>query len=138
MSVQANQPVKKEKKGGGGLGGLLGAAAGLGATVLTGGAAAPVTMGAMLGGAATGAQVGGMIGGALAPGQAASQGQGVESGGDNPMLRRLQSGEQQAKIAQLREAAMATAELPPEQRAEYLNPIMTAAAQLSPLRKQGA
>lgn len=135
MAVQANQPVKVQqaKKGGGGLGGMLGLIGGVAATVATGGAAAP----ALLAGAATGSQLGGMVGNALAPGQAGSvtQQAPAEGGGDNPMLRRLQSGENQAKIAQLREAAMATAELPPPEREQYLNPIMTAAAQLSPRRK---
>jgi hypothetical protein len=52
------------------------------------------------------------------------------------MLRKLQSGESQAKIAQLRDAAMATAELPAPEREQYLNPIMAAAAQLSPIKRQ--
>jgi hypothetical protein len=131
MAVQANQPIKPGKSGGGGLGGFLGA---IGGAAIGGAVAGPA--GAVKG-ASFGKDMGSTVGGAVAPGQEASQAQGAPGTvNDNPMKRRLEAGETQAKMTQLRDSAMATADLPPEQREQYLNPIMTAAAQLSPRKAQ--
>lgn len=135
MTVQVDQNIKPGKRGLGGLGGLLGLIGGAAAVGLTGGAAAP-TVGAMLGGAATGGAVGNMAGSAISPGRAAEKEQAVTTGEPGAMTRRLQSGEMQNKMNQLRESAMAATKLPDAERVQHLEPIMQAASVLSKQRGQ--
>lgn len=127
--VQPTQPITPGKKGGAGLGALLGLGAGLAATVLTGGLAGPVTMpmvtgalGAMTGGSA----VGGAIGGQVSKSKAATQAQNIEPT-EGSMTRKLKSGDAIAQLNQLKDSAMAASQLAPEQRAQYLEPMLSAA-----------
>ena len=124
MAINVQQPQQPAKRGFGGLGKLLGIAGAGAAAIATGGLSIPATIG-LLG---TGASVGGAIGDAIKPGQAGGPGQGVQSSEDSAITRRVKSGESQAQMEQLKQSALATAELPPEQRRQYLEPIMNAAA----------
>jgi hypothetical protein len=126
MFVDANQPVQR-KRGGGGLGKLLGTIVGGIGGFFVGGPA----------GAVAGAGLGGGLGetaGNLVKKPEEKQNPSVQKLGD-PMQRRQEMADNQQKIAQLQDAAMATTELPPDQRGQYLDPIMKAASLLSPLRK---
>lgn len=127
MPVQAIQAVQQGKKGGGGLGKLLGTIGGAIAGVATGGLALP----AIAAGAGLGSMAGEAAGGLINKATPETQQQGAPAETENAMSRKLRSGDQMAQIAQLKDSAMATAELPPDQRAQYLDPIMQAAAKLS-------
>jgi len=127
--VQPTQPIQPGKKGGGGLGGLLGLLGGIGATVATGGLAGPVTfpmVAGALGAATGGASVGQLVGGAVAPGKEAKQAQGGGYGQET-MTNRLKSGEASAKMDQLKQSALAVTQLPQDQQAQYLEPLVSAA-----------
>jgi hypothetical protein len=134
MAVQANIRQEPAKKGSGGLFGGLGALVGLGAGLLaapaTGGmslgAAAKAVGGSALAGMAAGSGAGSTIGNLIDPAKAGRETQSASTG-ESPMVRRLQSGENKMKLQQLKESAMAAATLPPEQRDQYMKPMMQAA-----------
>lgn len=131
MTVQPTQVVQQGKKSGSKIGGLLGLIGGIGATIATGGLAGPLTLPAAasaLGMVSGGASLGQTVGGLAKPGQEAQSAAGVAVDPDGgAMTRRLKSGEAQAHLAQLRDSAMATQQLPPEERGQYLEPIFKAA-----------
>jgi hypothetical protein len=120
--IQINQPVQEGKKSGSRLGGILGLLGAAGAAVATGGMSIPATVGLLAGGASLGQSVGGLA----KPGSASSQSSGIQTD-DGAMTRRLKSGEHQQKMEQLKQSAVATAQLPEAERAKYLEPIMSAA-----------
>jgi hypothetical protein len=126
MLNQVVQPVKQGSSGWGKAGSLLGLLGAGTAAALTGG----TTLLAGLGAAGTGASVGGLLGG-LKKGSQPTQSGGLQPAGmDSAMQRKQQAMDTQNKLTQLRESAVATAELPPEQRQQYLDPIMKAAGYL--------
>lgn len=150
MGVQAMMAPKEQSSGLGGLGKLLGLAGGALATLATGGAAAPLlgvgingaaaasalpSLGTIAGGALTGSSIGGTLGGIVDPGKSGSSGQ-KQQVTDDPGLRRLQSGEFQGQMKALQDGAMAATQLPPDQQAQHLDPIMKAANILSQNQKQ--
>jgi hypothetical protein len=129
MTIQAIQPGKPPKKGGGGIGALIGGAIGGIGGFFAGGP------GGALAGAKLGYDVGGGIGNKMNKPEGPSQSVVAPEVG-NPMERKQQLLEQNQKINTLRDAAMATADLPPDQRQQYLDPIMKAAALLSPHNRE--
>lgn len=133
MAISISRRGTPAKKGGGGLGKMLGLGAGalIGgiAAIASGGTAAPaigaIAKGA-LGGAATGAGVGGMVGEAVKPGMAPGQPKGPEIDNNKAMQRREQLLTSQQNMKALRDAAVSLPEVDPETRAQAAQPILQA------------
>lgn len=120
MAIQLSMPAIPGKKSGAGIGSLIGTGLGV--------IAAPFTGGASIG---IGNQIGGAIGNAVSPGEAGTQAEQLgQAQQKDAVSRRLEAAEKQGHLSQLRESAMALAELPTEQRHEYGPPILDAYAKL--------
>ncbi len=129
MGVKVLPYVNPGRSGSSGIGSVLGAiggALGVIAAPVTGGASLAGTAAAIGGGAATGAGIGGMLGGAIDPGKAAKESPQVDMEDKGPISRRLAAADQNSKLMQLRESAMALPQIPEAQRAEYAPQILEA------------